>query len=108
MQGGEVHARRRRAGHVLAHINDKGAKKRGGSKKKNMRGRWLQSREIETENKVLLLSASLRLCIRDQNPLMVKEKLFKIPFYPYLLRTQFVKCIWLNRCSYTDNRTYPI
>lgn len=104
MQGGKVHARRTRTGHVLAHINDK----EGGKKKTHVRKMATKWGDGDSENKVLLLSDSLRLCIKDQKPLMVKEKLFKTPFYPYLLRTQFVKCIWQNRCSYADNRTYPI
>lgn len=35
----------------------------------------------DSVNKVLLLSYSLRLCVKDQKPL-ISEKLFRIPFYP--------------------------
>lgn len=41
----------------------------------------------DPKNKVLLLSYSLRLRIKDQRPLIF-QKLFGIPFYPWLLRTQ--------------------
>lgn len=48
--------------------------------------------EMETENKALLLSHSLKLCAKNQTPVILEKKLLRILFYPGLLRTEPV-CI---------------
>lgn len=43
---------------------------------------------METENKALLISHSLELCVKNQTPIILEEKVLTYHFTPWLLRTE--------------------
>lgn len=52
-----------------------------GGKQSPCERRKVSKGKMEPENKALLLSHSLKLCVKNQTPIILEEKLLRIPFY---------------------------